>query len=118
MFRILLIIAIFGFITNNNIISKNNSNINNLHLDIKRCNEVAFNKTKNYDLFNNINNNSNYLNEILNDNNKNDDKNEMKEIIKYKKIRLNCIKRKKENIISDIVISYMALLGLLLIIYI
>jgi len=115
MLKILLIIAIFGFITNNNIISKNNSNINNLHLDIKRCNEVAFNKTKNYDLFNNINNNSNYLNEILNNTN---DKNEMKEIIKYKKIRLNCIKRKKEKIISDIVISYMALFGLLLIIYI
>jgi hypothetical protein len=115
MFRTLLIIAIFGYVINNNIISKNNSNIDNLHLDIKRCNEVAFNKTKNYDLFNNINNNSNYLNEILNNTN---NKNEMKEIIKYKKIRLNCIKRKKEKIISDIVISYMALFGLLLVIYI
>jgi hypothetical protein len=107
MFRTLLIIAIFGYVINNNIINKNNSNINNLNLDIKRCNEVAFNKTKNYDLFNN---NSNYLNEILNDTNK--------EIIKYKKIRSNCINRKKEKIISDIVISYMALLGLLLVIYI
>jgi hypothetical protein len=113
MLRTLLIIAIFGFINNNNIINKNNSNINNLDSDIKRCNEFAFNKTNNYDLFNNINNNSNYLNEILNNTN-----NDNKEIIKYKKIRLNCIKRKKEKIISDIVISYMALFGLLLIIYI
>jgi hypothetical protein len=110
MFRTLLIIAIFGCINNNNIISKNNSNINNLNSDIKRCNELAFNKTNNYDLFNNINNNSNYLNEILNNTNK--------EIIKYKKICSNCIKRKKEKIISDIVISYMALFGLLLVIYI
>lgn len=102
MIRFVLVISIIAYVININ-------NDSNLILNIKNCNELAFNQTNNYDLFDNINNNPNYLNEI--EINIDDDK-------KYKKICLNCIQKRKDEIINNVIITYMALFALFLIIHI
>ena len=63
-----------------------------------------------------ISGNSDYNNDI--NNLKEVDKSNLTEIIEYNKIRLKCINKKESKIINDLIISYMALFGLLLIAYI
>jgi len=116
MIRYLLIVITIILIKNTYIINNNDFN-NNKQILISinsNCNEFAYNITNNYELFNLINNYNNnydnYINKIDIKNNSN-----INEIIKYNKIRLNCINKKEQKIIDDLFITYMVLLGLLLI---
>ena len=110
MLKFLLTLLIIGYINLNNNYKVNNKVLNTISTD---CNNLAYNITNNYDLYN-INNN-NYL-ETNNYYNKS--KKELTEIIRYNKIRLNCIGEKEKNIIYDLIICYMTLFGLLFITYI
>ena len=112
MIRYLLIVITIILIKNTYIINNNDFN-NNKQILISinsNCNQFAYNITNNYELFNLINNYDNYINKFDIKNNSN-----INEIIKYNKIRLNCINKKEQKIIDDLFITYMVLLGLLLI---
>lgn len=74
------------------------------------CNKLAYNTTNNYDLFQCTNNNNCYYNEKL----INKNTTVLKDIIEYNKIRLNCIRNKQEELINNMLISYMAMFILLL----
>lgn len=112
MIRYLLIVITIILIKNTYIINNNDFNKQILISINSNCNEFAYNITNNYELFNLINNYNydNYINKIDIKNNSN-----INEIIKYNKIRLNCINKKEQKIIDDLFITYMVLLGLLLI---
>ena len=107
-----LLILVFTIIYINNMNS--DININNLKSIKINCNDEAYKITNNYDLFNHHNNYNNYEYYDININNKT----ELKEIIIYNKIRLNCINKEEKEIINNMIITYMALFGLCLVIYI
>lgn len=109
MLKFLLAVLIVGYINLNNTYKVNNKVLNTINTD---CNHLAYSITNNYDLYNSVNIN-NYLKEINNDSNDN-----LNEIIRYNKIRLNCIRDEEKNIINDLIICYMTLFGLLFITYI
>jgi len=108
MFKIIVIMTIISYLISSNIINRRSNN-ETLITDIKNCNEIAFNKIKN----------SNYINEmIIKIDNQTYIEMIDKDIKKINKIRKNCIQKKKIEMINNIIISYVAILGLLLVIYI
>ena len=110
MLKFILLLFVIAY-ANYNINENIDTNNKYLKTIMSSCNEFAYNKTNDYDLFNSINNNDiNNLKEV--------DKSNLTEIIEYNKIRLKCINKKESKIINDLIISYMALFGLLLIAYI
>lgn len=89
-----------------------NSDINkviekNINYD---CNKLAYNITKNYELFQCMNINNCYYDKNLINKNTTD----LKDIIEYNKIHLNCIRNNQQELINNMLICYMAMFILLL----
>lgn len=112
MIKKILIIIAFTY-TQSYVINSDINKVIEKNID-SNCNYIAYNTTNNYELFVCTNKNNCYYNENLINKNTSD----LKDIIEYNKIRLNCIRNKQEDIINNMLITYMAIFVLILLIQI